>query len=764
MILLFLFVSFPLIAQAGKTGDILCVTGEASNGTCIPAVESQSKPASAFDPINDRYLVVWTDYREKNTKGADIYGRLFKKDGTGVSLLGGDIAISVADGDQTEARVAFDPQNQRYLVVWTDGRSGRARIYGQFLDKDGNLLGGNFQISRSSPSGSVQFYSQMSPDVIYNAVAKTFQVLWLDVTDLEHAYTQSDSLCGEVDVSYSLISSPYADDLVIRRRDVDFVDSQDADADSDGSPLDTNIKDHSAYVISKLERKESCDTTSEKLELIYDLLVMNDEANPRISYNAQTGEPFVVWSGRSSKLTCKVSFERKRGSASESWGSIQMNETYEEEASASVFIFGRIYMPTIVEDLTLSDTSKDSFRPAVIFDSERKMWFVVFETEKKIYGQLVMMENNVPYGSPIQISGVDVAGPLSSPSVCLDPFNQRYMVVWEDARNQSVNISNMDVYGQFVDPQGNLSGGNFPITVSNGNQLEPICIFGDFDFPRFLILWKDGADPGNTEIYGQFWEYSIAPQIFLTDENGNPLYTFILDFGTVDVGSASKKTFKIWNFGNQTLTIRDVLPPSSPFGLTSSPPSTIAPGSSYPMEVKFEPRLSGSYAYSEGSGFKFDIKSDGGDVSLYLAGAARAATTGGTSTEPGETGGSTEGPEQTGAGGGAKGCFIAEAAFGSYLHPQVQVLRRFRDTYLLANGAGRAFVEFYYRYSPPLASLIRTHEPLKILVRILLTPIVYSIKYPKPFFFSILLVCAFFFRRRLCPRMHLTNRACKHKR
>lgn len=74
-------------------------------------------------------------------------------------------------------------------------------------------------------------------------------------------------------------------------------------------------------------------------------------------------------------------------------------------------------------------------------------------------------------------------------------------------------------------------------------------------------------------------------------------------------------------------------------------------------------------------------------------------------------------------------CFIATAAYGSYLDPHVQVLRDFRDSYLLTNGAGRALVDFYYTNSPPVADYIRDHEKLKIMVRWALTPVVFVIEY-----------------------------------
>jgi len=75
------------------------------------------------------------------------------------------------------------------------------------------------------------------------------------------------------------------------------------------------------------------------------------------------------------------------------------------------------------------------------------------------------------------------------------------------------------------------------------------------------------------------------------------------------------------------------------------------------------------------------------------------------------------------AGGGVH-CFIATAAYGSPMAPDVRYLRAFRDQYLLTNKFGRWFVEQYYRLSPPLADQLRAHNGWRAVVRLTLSPLV----------------------------------------
>jgi len=77
-----------------------------------------------------------------------------------------------------------------------------------------------------------------------------------------------------------------------------------------------------------------------------------------------------------------------------------------------------------------------------------------------------------------------------------------------------------------------------------------------------------------------------------------------------------------------------------------------------------------------------------------------------------------------GDGTGGGGCFIATAAFGTEIEPQVELLKEFRDSYLMTTSAGRYFVQNYYRYSPPVADFIAGHDTLRMVVRLSLYPLI----------------------------------------
>lgn len=138
----------------------------------IPLAEAhrgQAFPAVALDSKRDRFLVVWTDWRNAPTVESDIYGRFIGGDG---SPAGPEFPIADQPVSQKFPAVAFDPAARRYLVVWIDRRDRPYdTLYARFLDADGNFLGPNFRLA-----GSIG--DQRRPSVILDRNRGRFLVVW----------------------------------------------------------------------------------------------------------------------------------------------------------------------------------------------------------------------------------------------------------------------------------------------------------------------------------------------------------------------------------------------------------------------------------------------------------------------------------------------------------------------------------------------------------------------------------------------------------
>ena len=114
--------------------------------------------AIAYDSDLDRYLVVFD--------GADpnfaIRGQMVATDG---SLLGGPFEI--ADGSHDHPAVAYNPTEQRFLVVWQESSFGD--VEGQMLDAAGAPFGPRFQLDEDVGA---------TPALTYTPSVNAFFVVW----------------------------------------------------------------------------------------------------------------------------------------------------------------------------------------------------------------------------------------------------------------------------------------------------------------------------------------------------------------------------------------------------------------------------------------------------------------------------------------------------------------------------------------------------------------------------------------------------------
>ncbi len=286
------------------------------------------------------------------------------------------------------------------------------------------------------------------------------------------------------------------------------------------------------------------------------------------------------------------------------------------------------------------DTSNTTtaHNPAIGFDPVTKRFLTAWEdlrdgATKKIWGQLVFSGGGL-YNGNFLISFQDTTGSgkqdaniassnQTKPFISYDSVNQRYFVAWEDGRNGTVSLENLDIFGQYVDTEGSLRGTNYAITTAPSNQLSPAIAYNSKE-NLFLAVWKDAQNNSipfeGSDIYGQ--RFSLGqPQLTLLNLDNTTLSPPLLNFGSVTVGQSSTMSFKVRNTGDTNLKI-DCLSPfpaGSPFShqtLTSELQTCegtyasgtflqIIPGAELTFTVQFSPASQSTFTSS------FTIQSDG---------------------------------------------------------------------------------------------------------------------------------------------------------
>ncbi|MCK4910653.1 MAG: hypothetical protein KAR83_03375, partial [Thermodesulfovibrionales bacterium] len=331
-------------------------------------------------------------------------------------------------------------------------------------------------------------------------------------------------------------------------------DDMDGDgiADLDFSPIDSEIIDASKFRYNTFKEEFVCEELSETLTVTLALTEYNFESDPHISYNPVNGNPVALWSGQDKTIDLVYVWNRTGEKKTidgveyifwKGWKETKTGPGFSANSAQRIVAVTNDFNTWYDNYLEVAGSSADR-RPWAATDIYTENMLVVWEsqnaTDKDIYGQFIEMQNfQTDVGDQIEISTEQFD--QSVPRVSFDSVNERFMVIWEDARNTAVNLSNMDIFGQFVDgANGQLSGSNFSITVNTGNQQQPSVAFGDFDRRKFLITWKDGRDPGNADIYGQLWAFSEAPQLQITDDQDNPIYDQTINFGGIPVYSSDE--------------------------------------------------------------------------------------------------------------------------------------------------------------------------------------------------------------------------------
>ena len=340
----------------------------------------------------------------------------------------------------------------------------------------------------------------------------------------------------------------------------------------------------------------------------------------------------------------------------------------------NVHIFGifhnYIAQPVVLNTWIDNSSTSNSYYPSVGIDPITKRFLVAWEdlrggSNTKIYGQLVysgggLYNNNfiISYEDTDGINGLDpnvANSKQTKPFISYDPVNQRFFVVWQDGRNSTLSLENLDIYGQKVDAEGSLRGYNFAVFTLPYNQYNPTIAYNDV-MNQFLAVWKDarntdqrdcsltGTPPWNkpcgSDVYGQIFTLG-QPSLTLLKMDNTPLTPPLLSgfempknpdpfsVKSVEVGLFDSQSFKIRNTGDTILkidyideTCKGTIASIDPFSFDGLPSQLTAryddtidlvPSAELPLTVRFTPLAGGSYNKC------FIIESDGGNPQVNLS-------------------------------------------------------------------------------------------------------------------------------------------------
>lgn len=145
------------------------------------ATRDSAQPSVAYDPVHDRYLVVFIFDTPGDGSDYDLYGRLIPWTGPDPNLQA--FPISTWSTHQWNPRVAYGRAVEEFLVVWANEyQAGTPPMYisGRRIKAgDGTFPGGvsDFTVSHGTEN-------RVNPDVTYNLARNEYLVVYDNALDI----------------------------------------------------------------------------------------------------------------------------------------------------------------------------------------------------------------------------------------------------------------------------------------------------------------------------------------------------------------------------------------------------------------------------------------------------------------------------------------------------------------------------------------------------------------------------------------------------
>jgi hypothetical protein len=257
-----------------------------------------------------------------------------------------------------------------------------------------------------------------------------------------------------------------------------------------------------------------------------------DERNPAVTWSAERNEYLVVWEDDRFRPTRGTDIRGRRVAAdgrrlgndfpisgsratacdcrpAVTWNAAASRylvvwEDGRNQAARGFDVYGRVIRPNgkrLGPDFRISGNraTGSEGHPAVTWNATENEYFVVWQDTRRyatlgweIFGRR-LGGAATPLGGDRRLTGAGSTDDDVTPAVAWSPATNRYVVVWESARDAPSRGT--DVYGRRVLATGAVAGRDFRISgrAATGDEGEP-AIAWDGASAGFLVVWHDGRN------------------------------------------------------------------------------------------------------------------------------------------------------------------------------------------------------------------------------------------------------------------------------
>ena len=605
------------------------------------SISDTGYPSVDVDPVTKRFLVAWEDRRD-DPNNPKIYGSLVS---SGAGLYGSDFIISYQDLDgdgqndpevvnskQTRPYVEYDDVNQRFFVVWQDGRNQQTSlenldIYGQYVDLEGSLRGVNHFIS-TNPA------NQLAPVIAYSASRNEFMAVWKDgrntSTTGSDIYAQRFTIGQPVllllDASRTTLLAPAILDFGTieagKTSSLSFIIKNGGDTTLNldcvvlsGDPVFTldpapppelqncdgttlALAPGATTPINVLFSPSSEGIYSGQIDIRSDggnkILALSGSATAKPVYslriiegdgtNDGTLDFGNVKVGNSKTLTLTV---QNNGNVNITVSSITIADPYFTATPTVITITPGGQEIVRVTFNGLKDLIRGSYTSSMLIATDASGVSVTLNLQGRIVAPVLRIDQTT----------------LDFGQVNVGSFQDLNLTIYNDGD------ADMNVISCGTPPQG-FSIVNCPSTVPAGGNATITYRFSPTDTISYSGTVTVETDGGNQDITLQGLGRGAKIEVSQT----------VVDFGTVAVGLKKTIVVDVKNLGNDVLVINNITDPGAPFTLdkpSTTFPINVNPGTSVTILANFQPAAEGYFTDS------FAIQSNAGNVTVQLQGTGK---------------------------------------------------------------------------------------------------------------------------------------------